>query len=188
MICQSSFSGSIPGLEEILNEPKPQRLQVLPSKCSFDFDPKRAHQTEIRYDVRRILTAKVCLTELIDLHFLVSLFYLPEDAQNLENLRELLPSRISKVYANQKFELSVVCALAISRPFCEIQAKELVYDGLKYDPRFQNLSFDFFLPRKNNFMNTKYDLDQELTGDDLWIKIKKVDDTSFSSVQFVIQE
>jgi hypothetical protein len=188
MIFGQAFSATIPGLEEILREPRLAEAQSFPIKCSFGSDPSLLHQTEIKYDERRLLSAKVCLKEDIDLHFLISLFSLPEDSQSLSRTKELLPTRVLKVYNNQEFSISVICSLELAKPFCEVQMKELEFNGLIHEPRFQRVSIDFSLPQKNNFINLQHDLDQELTGDKLWIKIQKIDQSSFAKIYLTIQE
>ncbi|MEI7441053.1 MAG: hypothetical protein WCK43_05395 [bacterium] len=179
------FSASIPGLEEVFHDsPLPRVLQVLPQKCSFE----NSNHVEIKYDQSRFLSAKVCLTETIDLHFMMSIFALPVDSQLLQYPSELLPTRLNKTFRNQKFSVTVICSLATTNPFCEIQMQELEYGALYHNPRFQNVSLEFALNEKNDFINLKYDLDQELTGDALWLKIQKIEGSSFSRVRFQVQE
>jgi hypothetical protein len=181
----NGFSASIPGLEEVLRDsPFPKVLQVLPQKCSFE----NSNNVEVKYDQSRFLSAKVCLTETIDLHFMMAVFALPVDAQSLQYPSELLPTRLYKTFRNQKFLATVICSLDAVKPFCEIQMHELEYGGLYHDPRFQIVSLEFALNEKNDFMNLKYDLDQELTGDAFGLKIQKIEGSSFSRVRFQVQE
>lgn len=179
------FSASIPGLEEVFRDsPLPKVLQVLPQKCSFE----NSNHVEIKYDQSRFLSAKVCLTETIDLHFMMAVFALPVDSQSLQYPKELLPTRLYKTFRNQKFSATVICSLEATKPFCEVQMQELEFGALYHDPRFQSVSLEFALSEKNDFMNLKYDLDQELTGDALWLKIQKIEGSSFSRVRFQVQE
>ena len=183
------FSASIPGLEEVLRDnPLPKVLQVLPQKCSFENSRKYSNYVEIKYNQNHILSSKVCLTETIDLHFMMAVFALPVDAQSLQYPSELLPTRLYKTFRNQKFSSTVICSLEAVKPFCEIQMEEIEYGALYHDPRFQTVSLEFALSDKNDFMNLKYDLDQELTGDSFRIKIQKIEGSSFSRVRFQIQE
>jgi hypothetical protein len=183
------FSASIPDLERVFREsPFPKVLQVLPQKCSFENQASHSNYVEIKYDKTRFLSAKACLKEPIDLHFMMAVFALPVDAQSLQYPRELLPTRLYKTFRNQKFSATVICSLEAKKPFCEVQMQELEYGALYHDPRFQNVSLEFALNEKNDFMNLKYDLDQELTGDSLWLKIQKIEGSSFARVRFQVQE